>query len=77
MEHKTLKALEDLTGILVSVNVAVPVIGTTILAIAGIIRAVTGRGPTLRQVADMLEEQIGKNDDTINAEIRRLRALGD
>lgn len=71
---KTMQILTDITGMLVQVNVATPIISGTIMAIASIIKGVTGSGPTLGEIADMLETQIGRNETAIRAEIARLEA---
>lgn len=71
----TLKFIELGTKILIAANVATPIIFGTISAIAAIIKGVTGSGPTLRELAGILEAQIGTTDRTIRAEIARLEAL--
>ena len=75
--NTTLKTLTDITAILQVANVAAPIISGTIIAIASIIRGVTGTGPTLSEIADMLEARLQRNDVLIRAEIARMDALGD
>lgn len=69
---KTLEALELITQVFLQANVAVPIVSGTVMAIASIIRGVTGGGPSLAEIADMIEDQVGANDETIRAEIARL-----
>jgi hypothetical protein len=71
---KTLQALQGVTQLLVTANVAAPIVGATVMVIASIIRGLTGTGPSLQELADMIEAQTGKNDATIRAEIARLQA---
>jgi len=75
--NKTITVLEQVTQLLLTANVATPIISGTIMAIAAIIKGVTGSGPSLTELADMLEQQIGKNDAQLRAEIARLEALID
>lgn len=72
---KTLAALDAVTEILLEASVAAPIIGGTVMAIASIIKGVTGSGPSLSEIADALEAKLGRNDDSLRAEIARLRAL--
>lgn len=72
---KAITVLENVTQLLLAANVATPIIGGTIMSIAAIIKGVTGSGPSLKELADMLEAQIGKNDAVLRAEIARLESL--
>ena len=61
---------------LLQANVAVPIVFGTINGIAAIIKGVTGSGPTLSEIADILEDKVeDKNDPAIKAEIARMKAL--
>lgn len=71
---KALQILEQTTALLLQANVATPIISGVIMSIAGIIKAVTGSGPSPREIAAMLRTQIGRNDEVLNAEIERLEA---
>lgn len=73
--NKTLEILTQLTGVFVQANVAAPIISGSIMAIAAIIKGITGTGPTLLELADMLEQKLGANDANIRAEIARMEAL--
>ena len=73
--NKTITVLEQITQLLITGNVAVPIISGVIMSIAAIIKGVTGTGPSLKEIADMLEKQVGQNDATIRAEIARLEAM--
>lgn len=73
--NKTLDVLTQLTGLFVQANVAAPIISGSIMAIAAIVKGVTGTGPTLTELADMLEQKLGANDLNIRAEIARMEAL--
>lgn len=71
---KAITVLENVTDLLLQANVAVPIISGTVMAIAAIVKGVTGSGPSLSEIADMLETKIGQNDTNIRAEIARLEA---
>ncbi len=73
--NQTLKFLELGTGILMQANVAAPIVGATIMAIASIVKGITGSGPSLPEIADMLEKKLGENDAAIRAEIARMESL--
>ena len=68
----TLSVLEQITGLLLASNVAIPIISGTVMAIASIIKGITGSGPSLAEIADVLEKQVGENNMDIRAEIARL-----
>ena len=72
-----LSLLTTAIELLTQANLAIPVIFGTVAAISGIIKGVTGSGPTLVEIADLLAEQIDQNDTQIQSEIARLRALLD
>lgn len=71
---KTLQALELIAQSMGQANIAIPIIFSTVTAIVHIIKGATGSGPTLLEVADMMEKQIDANDAFGKAEIERLRA---
>lgn len=73
--QKQLQILDDVTGLLLSVNVATPIIFATVASISAILKAFTGAGPSLKELADRIELQTGKNETVITAEIERLKAL--
>lgn len=72
---KTLEVLEGLTEILVQSNVAAPIIFGLVTVVANAIKGVTGSGPSLTEIADMLEAKIGQNDVNIRAEIERMKQI--
>lgn len=73
--NTTINVLGQITQLLLTANVATPIIGGTVMAIASIIKGITGSGPTLTEIADMLQQTLGANDAAIRAEIARLEAL--
>jgi len=73
--HTVLDVLNSITVLLQQAGVASPMISATVLAIASIFKGLTGTGPSLREIADLLEAQLGHNDTTIRAEMARLEAL--
>lgn len=73
--NTTINVLGQITQLLLTANVATPIIGGTIMAIASILKGITGSGPTLTEIADMLQQKLGANDAAIRAEIARLEAL--
>lgn len=73
--NKTLDILTQLTGVFAQANVAAPIISGSIMAIAAIVKGVTGSGPSLSEIADMLEQKLGKNDAAIRAEIERMKSI--
>jgi hypothetical protein len=74
MDQK-LKALEDITNVLLQVNVTTPIVGGLVLAIAAIVKSVRGNSATLSEKIDLLESRIDRTDAAIQAEIARLRML--
>lgn len=68
-----LALLTQLTGLLAQANVGVPIIFGAVAAVSSIIKGLTGSGPTLAQIADMLDEQLSQNDKHIREEIARLK----
>lgn len=72
---KTLTTLTMITEILAEANVATPIISGSVMAIAAIIKGLTGHGPSLTELADMLQQKLGRNDTNIRAEIARMEAL--
>lgn len=73
--QKQLELLSQLTALLLGANAAVPVVFGTITAISSIIKGVTGTGPSLAQLADLVQAQLKANDDFGKAEIERLKAM--
>lgn len=76
MNENYVTLIKTATGILTQANVAVPVIFGVIGTVVGAIKAITGSGPGLAEVADLIEAQLGSNDTHIKAEIERLKSLG-
>lgn len=71
------KVTEALTLIIQSMtqaNIAVPIIFSAIAGISAIVKGFTGTGPTLTELADMIQAQIDQNDAFGKAEIDRLKA---
>lgn len=75
MDPKYIKAIEGITELLLSFNVAVPIVFSTVGAVVAIIRGVTGSGPTLSQIAELIKQKTERNDNNGRAEIDRLLAL--
>jgi hypothetical protein len=75
MEDKQLQALELLTGVLMQANGAIPLVFGAVSAIAAIVKGIAGNGPSLVELADLVDKQIAVNDAAGKAEIARLRAL--
>jgi hypothetical protein len=73
--EKQLQILADITALLSGANVAVPLIFGVVSSISMIIKGVTGSGPTLVELADKMEAQLGANDANIKAEIARLKGI--
>ena len=71
----TIEVLKNIAALLQQASIAAPTISVTVMAIASIFKGLTGTGPPLLEIADMLEAQIGRTDATIRAEIARLEAL--
>jgi len=69
----TIQALTLITQGLLTANVAVPIVFNTISAIAAIIRTAAGEGPSLVQLADLIDAQVAANDEAGQAEVARLR----
>lgn len=72
---KHTQIITDVTALLGSANVAIPLIFGAIAAISAIIKGITGSGPTLSELADQMQIDLGGNDTKIQAEIARLKAL--
>lgn len=77
MNKSTVQILESVTDLFIGANVAAPIIFALVGAIASIIRGVTGSGPSLAEIANILEQKLGQNDATIRAEIARMEAALD
>lgn len=72
---KHLKLITDLTALLSGANIAVPLIFGVVASVSTIIKGVTGTGPTLAELANAMDAQLGANDANIRAEIERLRGV--
>lgn len=69
-----IQALTLITQGLLTANVAVPIVFGAINSIAAIIRSATGNGPSLPELADLIDAQVASNDEAGKAEVARLRA---
>lgn len=69
-----LQLLTQLTGILTQANVGIPIVFGAVAAVSAIIKGLTGTGPSLPQIADLIDAQLDQNDEKIRAEIARLKA---
>lgn len=74
MPRKHLELLATATELLTQANLAIPVIFGTVAAISAIIKGITGSGPSLLEIADLIESQLDTNDRQIQAEIDRMKA---
>lgn len=72
---KALEALGLITKDMAAANIAVPIIFDAVVGIAAIIKAAKGTGPTLLELADLIQTQIDANDAFGQAEIDRLKAV--
>lgn len=72
--NKHLQLLTQLTGILTQANLGVPIIFGAVSAVSAIVKGLTGTGPTLAQIADLIDAQLDQNDEAIRSEIARLKA---
>jgi len=68
-----LKILTTITDFLVQANVGIPVLFGAVVAISAILKALTGTGPTLVDIANLIDKQLDQNDTAIRAEIDRLK----
>lgn len=68
-----LDLLTSLTGLLVQANVGVPIIFGAVAAVSAMIKGLTGAGPSLHQIADLIDGQLDANDADLRAEIARLK----
>jgi len=73
--NPTLEALALLTQVLTHANVAIPVVVGLITGIAATVRGMTGEGPSVAEIADMLEQQVAANATYGAAEVVRLKQL--
>lgn len=71
---KHLQILDSITELLLGTNAAVPIILGAVAGISAIIKALTGTGPSLLELADRIEAKIDRNNEFGLAEINRLRA---
>lgn len=69
-----IQVLQSITQYLVGVNAAIPVVFATINAVALLFKGITGSGPTLAELADLIESQIDQNDAALKADLARYRA---
>lgn len=72
--NKTIQILDLATQIMTSAGVAVPVVFGAVMAINGIIKAVTGDGASLTELTAVLKGKLDRNDTQLDAEIARLQA---
>jgi len=68
-------ALATITAFLLNANVSVPIIGTLVGGIVLLIKGAGAGAPSVSEIADKLEAQIGTTDANIQARIDRLKAL--
>jgi hypothetical protein len=73
--NKHIQILELVTTYLGQVNIAIPIIFGAVAGISGIIKGITGSGPSLAELANLIESQLGQNNAAIKAEIARLKAV--
>ncbi len=59
-------SIEGITQLMLSANIAVPIIAGTIGAIVMIIKSHIGKGPSLPELANTLEAQIKKTGVTVS-----------
>ncbi len=71
----TNKILEDLTNLFLSANTAVPLVTATVVAVAAIIKGVTGSGPSGAELADLLEARLRETGQALDEDIARMRAM--
>lgn len=67
------RILEMVAQMLGQANVALPIIFGAVAGISGIIRGVTGTGPALSDLADIIESQLDQNDAKLRADIASYR----
>lgn len=68
-DNKITETLQTITQILLAANGAIPLVAGAVGAIALIIRGVTGKGPGLKELPDLLQTQITKTGQTIDANL--------
>jgi hypothetical protein len=69
------RVLTDLTETLINANTAIPLVVSTVVAIAAIIKGVTGSGPSGTELADMLEAKLRANASALDEDIARMREM--
>lgn len=70
--EKQLEVLRVLVAYLSQAHIAIPMIVGTVSAVAAILRGMTGQGPSLNELANLIEEQVATNEARGRAEIERL-----
>lgn len=68
-------AIIAVTKTLISANTALPIILTTVDAVALLIQAATGKGPTVAERAEIIRGQIAEARAFRDGEVARLEAI--
>lgn len=76
-ENKVNDAIVAVTQVLVSANTALPILLTTIDAVALLIQAATGSGPSVAERAEIIRANIQQARAFRDGELERLQALID
>lgn len=68
-----IQALTLITQGMLTANIAIPLVFGAISSIAAIVKGATGNGPSVTELADLIEQQVNANDAAGKAEIARLK----
>lgn len=75
MNQNYIQMIDATTALLTAAGVAAPVVFGLVMGLVGLVKGVTGLGPTPLESADRIEAKLASNDTEIKAEIARLKAL--